>query len=55
MKYERWAFAAKISPGFSPVDKIMTPSLFINFIWKYVFFKELGRFLRFLMFFLWKH
>ena len=25
-KYERRAFAAKISPGVSPVDKFMTPS-----------------------------
>ena len=25
MKYERWAFAAKLSPGVSPVDKFMTP------------------------------
>ena len=24
MKYEWWAFAAKISPGVLPVDKIMT-------------------------------
>ena len=39
MKYEPWAFAARISPEFSPVDKIVTPSQFINFIWKYVFSK----------------
>ena len=26
MKYERWAFAAKISLGVPPVDKILTPS-----------------------------
>ena len=26
MKYKRWAFAAKISPGLPPVDKFMTPS-----------------------------
>jgi len=39
MKYEQWAFPTKISPGFSPVDKIVTPSKFINFIWKYVFSK----------------
>ena len=27
----------KFPQGVSPVDKIMTPSQFVNFIWKYVF------------------
>ena len=37
MEYERWAFAVKISLGVSPIDKIMTPSWFINFIWNTFF------------------
>ena len=34
MNYEQWVFAMKITSGVSPIDKIMTPSWFINFIWK---------------------
>ena len=42
MKYKRLAFAAKISPGFSPVDTFMTPLQLIT-LFENMFFFQITR------------